>query len=72
MIGGHGLPIRSGIIESACKDVQKQQESGSGMRRTEPNATDLQVRMLDLRIVPKGGIQIQYLISRMRFELHPG
>ena len=33
-----GFPIGSGIIESACKSVLKQRESGSGMRWTEAGA----------------------------------
>lgn len=33
-----GFPIGSGIIESACKSVLKQRESGSGMRWTESGA----------------------------------
>ena len=33
-----GLPIGSGIIESACKAVLKQRECGSGMHWQEPHA----------------------------------
>ena len=33
-----GFPIGSGIIESACKTVLKQRESGSGMRGIEAGA----------------------------------
>lgn len=33
-----GFPIGSGIIESACKTVLKQRESGSGMRWVEVGA----------------------------------
>ena len=36
-----GLPIGSGIIESACKSVLKQRESGSGMRWTESGAQSI-------------------------------
>ncbi len=36
-----GLPIGSGIIESACKSVLKQRESGRGMRWTESGAQSI-------------------------------
>ena len=36
-----GFPIGSGIIESACKVVLKQRESGSGMRWTESGAQSI-------------------------------
>ena len=39
-----GFPIGSGIIESACKTVLKQRESGSGMRGIEASAQAIATR----------------------------
>jgi hypothetical protein len=46
-----GLPIGSGIIESACQAVLKQRECGSGMHWQEPHAQ----AMATLRALPRSG-----------------